>query len=509
MKIDVASPDNAAPPIAGPVPTVDHAADTTAELDMPVSDMPVSTLREKVGAWWGLQSLARRFAAVASIVILLGMTFIGSWVTEKIAKGVTDNSAVAATLYMDAFVAPLVQELRNSGELSAAHRARLDEIMGHRDIRDNITAIKIWKNDGVIAYSNHHDIIGKSFAQTSHLKEAWTGTVAADLDGHSHEDDIHVDEATNKPLLEIYAPIRETGSNRIIAVSEFYVRAEQLLQELRTARLQSWGVVALSGLVMMTLLYLIVLSGSRTIARQQYALRLRAAQNAALHKKIKKAYWRADRLNEQFLRRLGADLHDGPAQLIGFSLMSLDDLPFDLKRIEEDPGEEGPEPIRKALEAALLDIRNLSRGLMLPELDGMSLSEAIRLIVRAHEERTSTKVGMELSEERIEAPQEVKICVSRFVQEALSNAFKHAAGHGQMVSVSYGEGTVTVKVSDRGPGIPLEMVERNGANRLGLIGIRDRVDTLSGSFQMANLPEGGTVVAISLPFAPNTKVTHD
>ncbi len=35
------------------------------------------------------------------------------------------------------------------------------------------------------------------------------------------------------------------------------------------------------------------------------------------------------RLNEQFMRRLGADLHDGPAQLIGFALMSLDDLPVD------------------------------------------------------------------------------------------------------------------------------------------------------------------------------------
>ncbi len=153
------------------------------------------------------------------------MSAIGSWVTEKIQQGVTNNSAVAATLYMDAFIGPLIQELARDQEITPSSRAKLDEIMEHKDIRDHILSIKVWKKSGVVAYSNHAEIIGHQFTPTNNMKRAWSGIVSAEVDGHTHEDDL-VEKRLGIPLVEIYAPIREAGSNRIIAVSEFYVRAD-------------------------------------------------------------------------------------------------------------------------------------------------------------------------------------------------------------------------------------------------------------------------------------------
>lgn len=448
--------------------------------------------------WWQTFSLAQQFGMAAASVILLGMSAIGSWVTDKIQEGVTNNSAVAATLYMDAFVGPFIQELAHNQEITPANRAKLDEIMAHKDIRDHIVSIKVWKRGGIVAYSNHAEIIGRKFSPTNNLKNAWTGVVSAEVDGHSHEDDL-MEKGLGIPLVEIYAPIREAGSNRIIAVSEFYVRADALLAALQTARLQSWGMVGGTALFMIALLYGIVRRGSQTIESQQATLSFRASQNAELRSKIEKAYWRADKLNEQFLRRLGADLHDGPAQLIGFALMSLDDLPVDKTRLADASSPDTQETIRHALEDAIRDIRNLSRGLMLPELETMTLNETVSQIVRVHEERTSTSVSLELPADTIEAPTEVKICIYRFLQEALSNSYKHAKGRDPRVVISCTNGRLRVTVSDQGPGLRQDGAEpRSGATQLGLIGIRDRVETLAGIFRISSPPAGGTLVEIEL-----------
>ncbi len=113
------------------------------------------------------------------------------------------------------------------------------------------------------------------------------------------------------------------GSDRIIAVAEFYQRADQLSLALRNDRLRSSIVVALVTLAMLSVLFLIVRRGSRTIESQQRALHDRIsqlsgllAQNESLRKRIDELYVRSAETHESFLRRVGSELHDGPAQLI-------------------------------------------------------------------------------------------------------------------------------------------------------------------------------------------------
>ena len=263
--------------------------------------------------WWRKFSLAQQFGLAAASVILLGMSAIGSWVTGKIEQGVTNNSAVAATLYMDAFVGPFIQELARNEEITPGNRAKLDEIMAHKDIRDHILSIKVWKKGGIVAYSNHDEIIGRQFAPTTNLKSAWTGVVSADLDGHSHDDDLIERGARHPAARNLRANSRGRIEPHHCRVRVLRSGRRSAQEALHMARLQSWGVVGGTALAMTLLLYGIVRRGSLTIEEQQRALSLRFTQNAELRDKIEQAYWRADRLNEQFLRRLGADLHDGHA----------------------------------------------------------------------------------------------------------------------------------------------------------------------------------------------------
>jgi hypothetical protein len=77
----------------------------------------------------------------------------------------------------------------------------------------------------------------------------------------------------------------------------------------------------------------VVKRGSDTISRQQRALRQQVSnlsslldQNAQLSARVAQAARRTTTLNEQVLRRIGSDLHDGPGQVLALALLRLDSL---------------------------------------------------------------------------------------------------------------------------------------------------------------------------------------
>jgi signal transduction histidine kinase len=93
----------------------------------------------------------------------------------------------------------------------------------------------------------------------------------------------------------------------------------------------------------------------------------------------------------------------------------------------------------------------------------------------------------------------VKITVYRLVQEALNNTFRHAGGVGQQVQVSQEGAQLLVEISDQGPGFdPEQAASQDG--RLGLRGMRERVESLGGSFQIRSSLGQGTTIEASLPF---------
>src|SRR5690348_17087416 len=73
--------------------------------------------------------LDQQFMLAGSLVSLLGMAVIGAWVTDKIVDSVTRNSAIAAAMYMESFIAPLSQELQSDNALSPATVARLHQVL--------------------------------------------------------------------------------------------------------------------------------------------------------------------------------------------------------------------------------------------------------------------------------------------------------------------------------------------------------------------------------------------
>jgi signal transduction histidine kinase len=125
---------------------------------------------------------------------------------------------------------------------------------------------------------------------------------------------------------------------------------------------------------------------SRTIERQITDLRRLLAQNEDLRIRVERSSQRVSEINERYLRDLGSDLHDGPAQHIGLALLRVDALartPAANKNAKQLNGAAADiATIRTALRDALNEIRNISAGLVLP---GQEAFAVIR-------EATKTKV---------------------------------------------------------------------------------------------------------------------
>src|SRR5690606_35698535 len=167
---------------------------------------------------------------------------------------------------------------------------------------------------------------------------------------------------------------------------------------------------------------------------------------------------RAAAFNEQFLRRLGADLHDGPAQLVAFAALRLGSRASRDGTAPEAARDGEPNIINASLAEAMEEIMTSSAGLVLPHIEAASLAEVLAAAVKAHERRTKSKVALIASANLLSLDTAVKTCAFRFVQEGLANAFRHAGGKGVSVSQSHGDGCLSIEVADQGPGFDASAV---------------------------------------------------
>jgi signal transduction histidine kinase len=464
-----------------------------------------------VGGLVARLTLVQRFALVSLIILVVGAFVIGRYVAEELESDVTARNGAITALYVDSFVSPRLQGL-GGGVISADKQQELDSLLTETSLGRDILSFKVWDTQGRIVYASDPALVGQQFDRQGGLASALGGDVhssKSDLSEEEHE----VERLLRPSLLETYAPIRADETGAIIGAMEFYQDPSDLEAEIESSQRNGWIIVSVSTAGMYLLLVGLVKGASSTLVQQHRRLQKMSDENAHLAKRVRDAASQKTETDEALVMRVARDLHDGPAQDLGLALLRVrplregsEDLlrgtSEDRKAVREDFA-----LVETALARALKEVREISSDIRLPELQGLSLDETIEKAVSDHENKTGNKVTVQLHDIPPGLGLPLKIVAYRVIQEALTNSFRHAAGSDASVRASCADGRLLLEVADSGPGF--EPSDERGSKRtstpLGLRGMRERVELLSGSLEIVSSRDSGTTIRARFPL--DDKVT--
>jgi signal transduction histidine kinase len=187
--------------------------------------------------------------------------------------------------------------------------------------------------------------------------------------------------------------------------------------------------------------------------------------------------------------RIERDLQDGVQQRLaslGLSLrMAARSVPPELRDLGETL-----ERVTLGFAEAYSDLQEIARGIHPAILAEGGLRSAVAALGR----RSPIPVRVEIPELPRLADQ-VEVAAYYVASEALTNAIKHARPSTVHVAAGLEDGILRLSVSDDGIG------GADPAAGSGLIGLRDRIETLSGTMTVKSLPGAGTSISIALPVA--------
>jgi signal transduction histidine kinase len=195
--------------------------------------------------------------------------------------------------------------------------------------------------------------------------------------------------------------------------------------------------------------------------------------------------------------RIARELHDVIAHHVSMIVLQAGAE----RRVLEQAGaqDEVLDTIERTGRSALAETRRLLG--MLRASDDQPLTPQPRLrdvpLLIGQVREAGLPVELEVEGDARDLPDGIELSAYRIVQEALTNALKHAGDAHARVCIRYRPQSIDIEVTDNGPG----EADPGRSGGHGLVGMRERVALYGGRFSAAGLPEGGFVVRVSLPVA--------
>jgi two-component system, NarL family, sensor histidine kinase UhpB len=198
---------------------------------------------------------------------------------------------------------------------------------------------------------------------------------------------------------------------------------------------------------------------------------------------------------EEEVKRIAHALHSEAGQLLAAVHLSLD-------RAERELNISGPsqfQEIKNLLDGVDRQIRRLSHELRPTLLDDLGLVAAIEFLSEGVSKRSGLRIKFRPSNVK-RLPPALETVLYRAIQEALNNVAKHAQAKTVRIRLSRAQNVVSCIVADDGVGFDPRAFKTGTKERgLGLIGIREKLQPLSGTVRLFSSPGQGTKLIITVP----------
>jgi signal transduction histidine kinase len=195
--------------------------------------------------------------------------------------------------------------------------------------------------------------------------------------------------------------------------------------------------------------------------------------------------------------RLAHELHDGAGQTLTSLLLQMKSLE---KRANAPEQVKTIQHLCDLVSQTIEDIRALSYQLRPIVLEEFGLATAMTMLVEDTVQDAGLQVSYQYNLGEAQLPFEIETILYRVSQESLTNVIRHAQAEHVSVIVSLQDGKLLLQVEDDGIGFdPQDPTLQDGRQRLGLLGMQERVDGLGGTLALYTSPGEGTSLRITLP----------
>jgi len=155
---------------------------------------------------------------------------------------------------------------------------------------------------------------------------------------------------------------------------------------------------------------------------------------------------------------------------------------------------------QRLVEKSVDIVHQFARELRPAVLDDLGLIPALHSFVKIFSKRTRVLVHLKAFAEVEQLPIAKRTVLFRVAQEALTNVARHAQASRVEVSIQKLPDSICMKITDDGKSFQVDRVlHGKGSKRLGLLGMRERLEMVGGHFGVESVQGKGTTVIAQLP----------
>ncbi len=204
-------------------------------------------------------------------------------------------------------------------------------------------------------------------------------------------------------------------------------------------------------------------------------------------------------VHEDERKRLSRELHDDLGQRLNAVKIGVDTLAEDLANFPPEIYDHVSN-LSKVLQDSIDSVRNICAGLRPASLEMSGLVEAIKKDCANLTAVHGLKIDLKSSGmKKVNLDSDAEINLYRVFQESLNNVVKHSQASEVRISLIASHPIIRMRIEDNGKGFDILARMAKNNNRLGLVGIAERVDLLGGTFKMVSRPGEGTRIVVEIP----------
>jgi PAS domain S-box-containing protein len=243
------------------------------------------------------------------------------------------------------------------------------------------------------------------------------------------------------------------------------------------------------------------LSKANTTLLEQVAVRQRA-EDALKHTlgRLQQLSQHVLQIQEDKYKFISRELHDNIAQSLNAVKMRLERLELGMRPTFTEHDQEIREAVSQLREISQT-VRDLSKQMRPEILDELGLLATLEAYIKDFQKRTGLQTGFIYTTINKVLVPDLETHLYRIVQEALSNAAKHARASYAVVRIKMIKQDLILAIEDNGIGFALEKLvgDKKHPLGMGLISIQERANLLKGIAEIKSKPGSGTKVIVRVP----------